>query len=83
MGRSYSFFLELDLERNGTPFRGEVLVQYEVHDADASVGDNGGVEVVGVSRTGRPIRRLERFLLTHYADYLAEMALNDWIDRGG
>lgn len=84
MVRRYSFDLILDTQRvNGLPIRGAVCVEYEYTPPDVATGFRGRIAVVGVSKLGRPMRRLEKYLLSHHADYLDEQACYDWIERDG
>lgn len=81
---SYWFSLELDIEReDGLPIRGQVEVEYEVWPPEPDVGFHGRVEVVGVSRSGRPIKRLDRYLLRNKGDWLDGLAEDDWNSRDG
>lgn len=83
MTRCYWFQVELDLEYRGLPVRGMVEVDYEYYEPEYDVGFYGSVEVVGVSRYGTPIRRLERWLLRTHGDWLDELASYHWANQDG
>lgn len=83
MSRCYWFPVELDFEFRGLPVRGQVEVDYEYHEPERDVGFFGSVEVVGVSRNGTPIRRLEKWLLRTHGKWLDERAAYDWANRDG
>lgn len=83
MARCYWFPLWLDLEFKGLPVTGHVEVDYEYEPPDRSVGFHGSIEVVGVSRFGTPIRRLEKWLLAKHREWLEDQAVYDWMNRDG
>lgn len=84
MIRCYSFDLMLDVERNdGLPIKGPVCVEYEYTPPELTTGFRGRIAVVGVSKSGGPMRRLEKYLLGHHADYLDDLACYDWNERDG